>query len=825
MEGKQLPQMDVTHAVGMAKELVDFEQKNQGEYSAWTNSMFGGMPAYQIKGGPSYNIYLWIQRVLRLGLPFTTVSILFMYLLGFYVLLISLKFNKWISLAGAIAFAFGSYNIIIIAAGHITKTYAIGYMAPVVAGVILTYDKKYLWGGLLTMVALGLQVSTNHVQITYYMALMLGIYAIVKFVYALKEKAIKEFAISSGIVLVAVALAIIPNITNLWTTYEYGKYSNRGKSEITDNTQRESNGLDKTYALGWSYGVGESFTLMIPNVKGGASGSLGEATSAMEKADPQFKEYISKSEHYWGEQPFTSGPVYAGAIIVFLFVLGLFIVNGPVKWWLLSATVFGLFLSWGRNFPAFTDLFFYYFPLYNKFRTVSMILVIVSFAMPLLGMYAVKEMVENPNFWKEKQKQFHISFGITAGLCLLFLLMPSLFFNFTSYEELSALKAQQQQSPDLATIIPKFIENLEMVRISVFKSDVIRSLIFILLAAASILMFSFKKLQKEYLIAILGVLVLVDLWTVDKRYLSEKNFEAKTKQENQFYKSAADDFILKDVDPNYRVLNLTMSPFNDGYTPYFHKSIGGYHGAKLRRYQDLADKYLNSYFQAIQRTLQDSLADQKMNMLLPQLTILNMLNAKYIIYDRNSMPIINFNAYGNAWFVSNYKLVDNADQEIAALKDNNPKTTAIIDKKFAEQVTKLPLASSLDSAKIELVTYKPNHLTYKARAFKDQLAIFSEIYYKDGWNAYIDGNKVEHLQANYVLRGLVVPAGNHKIEFKFEPRSYEMGQTISIASSILIVLLILGVSGKSIMDYMKNEKNNPVVEEPVKTEAARKGKK
>jgi len=814
MQGKQLPQMDLTHSIGMSKELVDFEKNNPGEFSMWTNSMFSGMPAYQIKGGPSYNVFVHVQRLLRLGLPFSTVAILFTYLLGFYILLLALKFDKWTSMAGATAFALGSYNIIIIAAGHITKTYAIAYMAPVIAGILLTYDRKYLWGGILLAVSLGLQISTNHVQITYYLALMIGLYLIVKLIYSYKEKVLKDFAKASAIAGIAVVFAILPNITNLITTYEYGKESIRGQSELSiDKKNRQENGLDKNYALGWSYGVGESFSLLIPNVKGGGSENIQKVFETLEKESPDSYNFFGSlyqaadgfRNHdwgYWGAKPFTSGNVYAGAIVCLLFILGLFFVRQDIRWWLLGATILSLFLSWGSNFMPFTNFFFYYVPMYNKFRTVEMALVIASFTIPLMGFLALKEIIEKPEILKQKVKFLYISIGITAGMALLFTLMPKVFFSFIADSDADLFNMVKQQAPQYTSQIDKLITDITNARVSIFRADAVRSLIFILLGSAALFIYSIKQYRKEILIGTLGILTLIDLWVVDKRFLSSKDFQPKSKVENQFTKTSADEFILKDVDPNYRVLNLAANTFNDGNTPYYHKSIGGYHGAKLRRYQDVIDRYLNPSIQAIYGAMQDSLADQKLNELIPKLSVMNMLNTKYIIYDPNSLPIINFSSYGNAWFVTSYKLVDNADEEIVSLSQVN-KSTAIIDKRYSDRISKIQITNTQDTGKIQLISYKPNHLTYSSINKQDQIAVFSEIYYPYGWNAYVDGEKVEHFKANYILRAMIIKAGNHKIEFKFEPKSYSIGQTVSLTSSILLILIILGFGGKNIFDNQK----------------------
>ena len=817
LEGKVLPQMDNTHAKGMAQELVEFN-KQTGEDSQWTNSMFGGMPAYQIHAGTSYNVYLHIQRLLRLGLPFTTVAVLFIYMFGFYVLLLSLKFNNWQSILGGISFGFASYNIIIIAAGHITKTYAIAYMAPVIAGILMTYRKNYLWGGILTTFALGIEISTNHIQIIYYLALMIALLILVKFIYAIIEKQINDFVKASAILAVAALLAILPNITNLATTYEYGKESIRGPSELTDNLENKSSGLDKDYALAWSYGRDETFTLMIPNANGGSTQAIGANEKALKNVDPNFKQFVAQQSSYFGNQPFTSGPVYLGAILIFLFFFGLFTVNNSTKWWLLAAAVLGILLSWGKNIEWFTDFFFYNVPLYNKFRTVSMALVITGLAVPLLAMMVLKEIIEDKTYIKKHKIWFYVSLGITAGISLILYITPDTFFNFLRLQEISYFdeqRAQLTQSANAAQAkqaaqqMNTAIRGLEQARMEIFKADAIRSFAFIIISAVLLLIYSSIKVFKEsYLLVALAVLFLADMWTVDKRYLNEKHFQKKSFARNEFKKTLADDMILKDSDPDYRVLSYLHSPFNDGFTPYFHKSIGGYHGAKLRRYQEIVDRYLGYEIQVVFQAYQNDTTGS-LSGLFSKTNIINMLNTKYVIFKPNEYEL-NWNSLGHSWFVDDYEIAENADAEIAALARFNPKKTAIIDKRFKSITDKLPETEffSLDTGYIEMVSYKPNHLTYKSATNKERLAVFSEIYYDKGWNAYIDGFPTEHIRVNYILRGMIIPVGVHNIEFKFEPKTHSISQKVAMGSSILVVLLLLGLIG-----YTYKNKKTEIKEE------------
>jgi len=793
--GKDLSQMDQNHAKGMAKEIMDFKAQT-GEDTQWTNSMFGGMPTYQIASTVSYNIYLHIQRFLQLNLPYTTVAILFILLFGFYLLMLSLGFNSLQSALGAIAFAFASYNIIIIMAGHITKVYAIAYMPPVIAGVIMTYKKKYLLGGIITTFALGIEIATNHIQVIYYLGLMVVLLVIVKFIYAILEKEIKSFGIATAILVASAILALLPNITNLATTYEYGKESIRGPSELTDNMANKSSGLDKDYALSWSYGVDETLTLLIPNAKGGASAPIGANQNALKDVAPDYVKYVAQSSQYWGDQPFTSGPVYMGAILMFLFVLGLFIVEGYIKWWLLAAAILGIFLSWGRNFMTFTDIFFYYVPLYNKFRTVSMSLVITGFTVPMLAMMTIKKIIDQPDILKKKQTWFYVSLGITAGLSIILYFIPESYGSFLSPQEIKNYNPANAENPQMAQQVTLFTNSLKSARISIFKADAIRSFSFIIISAGLLWFYSTtKKIKTQYLIIGLAILFLADMWTVDKRYLNESHFKKKRIVRNEFKKTPADEIILKDKDPNYRVLSLLRSPFNDGYTPYFHKSIGGYHGAKLRRYQEVIERHLNREIQTVAYAAQNDTTGSIGNVL-SKLNVMNMLNTKYIIFTPE-ISELNWSSLGHAWFVDDYEIVNNADEEITALGSFNPKKTAIIDKRFENIISKLPKSEyfSLDTGFILLESYKPNHLTYKSATRKERLAVFSEIYYDKGWNAYIDDFPVEYIRANYILRAMIIPKGKHKIEFKFEPKTYNVSQTIALSSSIIILLMFLGLIG------------------------------
>ncbi|MEI6696976.1 MAG: hypothetical protein WCO13_13025 [Bacteroidota bacterium] len=798
IEGKSIQQSDMVNVTGMMKELSDYHVKT-GEYTLWTTSMFGGMPAFQIMGEASRNVFSYCFNLLSFFgfLPYLNMAIIFTYLICAYFLFISLKVNKWIAFLGAIIIAFGSYNFIIISVGHITKAYAIAFIPLVIAGILLVYKRKYLWGGLLTALSLGCEVASNHPQITYYLALMIMLLVVIMSIQYIYEKNYKHFAISSSILLLSVFLAVLPHSRDLFITYEYAEDSIRGKSELTDNMGNKTSGLDKDYATAWSYGIGETMNLLIPNLMGGSSGgALPESSETykflVQNNAPNAKKIITQLPLYWGPQPFTEGPCYLGAITIFLFVLGIFIVKGSVKWWLLGCVVFSFMLAWGKNF-FLTDLFLDYFPLYNKFRTVSMILVIAGICIPFLGILALDKILKQEITKAEFIKAFKWSSIIVGGVLMLFILFSSSFFNFTSPSD--------AQLPDwLKGTLPTDRESL-------LRSDAIRSLIFIALAGISIYFYFTKKLGQKYFLGILAVLVLADMWMVDKRYLNADNFISKRETANLISPTQADLYILQDKDLDYRVLNLTKNPFNESHTSYFHKSIGGYHAAKLRRYQDLVDRSIQPEIASLQSVFKNSVSYASIDSALAKLKILNMLNAKYIIVNPDGQPILNKSALGYAWFVKNTKLVENADEEIAGLKDFDPRTTAIVDKKYASLLTDLPATNdtSLSKASIELIKIRPDYISYQCKTGQKLLAVFSEVYYNSGkgWNMYIDGKKEAHLRANYVLRAAVIPAGVHNVEFRFEPSTYYRAQSVSLFGSILFILL--AISGIIYSNFMKKK--------------------
>lgn len=772
LEGKQILQSDIVNHKGMSKEIVDYRNAT-GQEPLWTNSMFGGMPAYQISVKYTSNLIGYLDKIFTLGLPHPA-NLVFLYFLGFFFLLLVLKIDPWLSIAGAIGFAFSSFFFIIIGAGHNSQAHAIGYIAPVLAGIILAYRKNYLWGGIITAVFFSLELYAGHPQITYYMLLLAGIIGLAELVSAVRDKWIPAFLKATVILMIAGFFGVANNATNLWATWEYGKYTIRGKSELTTELHNRTSGLDKDYATQWSYGKAETMTLLIPNFFGGGEVKLG-GNSNVAKAlrennvpEENIKQFTDNPfPTYWGAQPFTSGPVYIGAIICFLFVLGLIIVKGPVKWGLLAATILSIMLAWGHNFMALTDFFLTYFPGYNKFRAVSMTLVIAEVAMPLLGIMAIKELFDAKTDPKAMLKKVIIAASVTAGLAMIFFLVPDMFFDFTGRGDTRLSK--DMQFPDW------LMQALREDRKSILRMDSLRSAAFILLAAGLLFAGLKKMIKAQYVYLIMALLILIDMYPVAKRYMNNDSFTSKSKAENPIQPTPADEQILKDTSPDYRVFNVAGGdPFSDSRTSYFHKSIGGYHGAKLRRYQEVIDYQLS-----------------KNNM-----AVLDMLNTKYfIVPDENRNPQVQMNpgALGNAWFVSAYQLVNTPDDELNALTKFNPKDTAIVDKRFADALkTFVPGRDS--AATIRLTSYQPNKLNYEYRSSKNELCVFSEIYYPKGWNAYLDGKPADHFRVNFILRAMVLPAGDHKVEFRFEPEVYAVGEKISLASSVLLILLVIGVA-------------------------------
>lgn len=790
-EGRILAQHDAVAGIGSGREMQEYlEQK--GERTRWTNAIFGGMPTYQM--APSYDstdTLNVVQKLYHLYLP-TYVWYVFVMLLGFYILLRAFDFKVWMSALGAIVWAFSSYFFIIIAAGHIWKFVTLAYIPPTIAGMVLVYRGKYLAGGIVTALFAALQIVSNHLQMTYYFLFVMLFMAVAYGVIAWKEKRFASFVKGTGILALAGVLAVCVNLSNLYHTYQYSKESMRGKSELVkeQSSNQTGSGLERDYITQWSYGIGETFSLLVPNVKGGASVPLAQNEKAMKKADPAYIGLYGQLGQYWGEQPGTSGPVYAGAFVMFLFVLGLFVVKGPMKWALLAGTVFSVLLSWGKNFMGLTDFFIDYVPMYNKFRAVSSILVIAEFTIPLLAMMALKEVVQRPQLLKERPNVFYGSFVLTGGIALLFALAPAFFFpSYVSSAEMSAL-----QSAIPSDQLAPLLLNLEEVRKSIFTSDAWRSFFIVLIGAVCLWSYCAGKLKAKPLIGLLALLCLIDMWNVNKRYLYDGQFVAKGTEMQPFLQpSETDKLILQDKSLDYRVLNLSTNTFNENNTSYWHKSIGGYHAAKLRRYQEVIDEHIQGEMASLYKAIQATNGNLALSgdSLTP---VLNMLNTRYIIVPLQggaTAPLSNPYALGNAWFVDEVNYVDNANEEIEALHHVNPGKVAVVDKKFAAEVRQETNAGdSLRSVK--LVSYEPNLLKYEVNSEKGGTLVFAEIYYP-GWRSYIDGEPAVHGRADYILRAMNVPAGKHSVEFVFDPVSLHATETVAFIALGLLAIGLLAV--------------------------------
>ena len=826
--GKELKQDDIARHKGMSKEIVDYRTKNNSE-PLWTNSMFGGMPAYQISTLYPGNWIAKLDNAFKLFIPLPA-GYLFLYCLGFFILLLCVNINPWLALVGGLAYGLSSYFIIILEAGHNSKANALGYLPALLGGILLLFKNRYWLGLSVTSLFTAMELNANHVQISYYGYILIGFIIFGYFINALKTKTIGLFVKAFSLFLISTFIGLLPNFGNISTTNEYGKFSTRGKSELTINSQLKNNdnnktsGLDEDYATQWSYGIGETFTFLIPDFKGGPSNSIKSAdASALKKVNPEYREQVANSSSYFGNQPFTSGPVYIGAIIVFLALIGLFIIKNPIKWPIVIVTLLTITLAWGKNFMSLTDFFMHNIPGYNKFRAVSMILIVAELTIPLLAMLAINELFKIKN-WNDKIKLNLIKADlslkkilitcliIVGGFCLISYLFPDILNTFLADNEdkqlieqaVSAGNPENQVKPYVAELMPQ----LEIARKSIFKSDAFRSLIFILLAFGSLYLFYTNKIKKEMLITSLGIFILIDLWTVDARYLNDKSFITKEQNMQSITsKTAADDEILKDSDINYRVLNLTVNTFNDAATSYYHKSIGGYHGAKLKKYAELIDFHIDNEIKSFYKDANKSFAsDSAMKVLFGNLQILNMLNAKYFILpggeNNAEIPLKNPMVNGNAWLVEKIVSVENANEEIISLGKINTKKEAVSQENFIKSLgLKLNYSAKGD---IKLISYQPNNLVYQSETSSEEFAVFSEIYYPKGWNAYIDGQLKEHASVNYVLRGLAIPAGKHKIEFKFEPVTYTNGNNIATIGSILLIITI----GTGLF---LNKKNNVIV--------------
>ena len=801
IEGKILYRHDSAASKGLGREMAEYKAQT-GEVTRWMNSVFSGMPTYQ--SAPEYTSTKGVQGALsvyHLFLP-ENVWYVFAYLLGFYILLRAFDFRQSLAVLGSIIWAFSTYFLIIIAAGHIWKVMALAYLPPMIAGVVLSYRGKYLWGFIVTAIFSAFEVNANHVQMTYYFLFVILFMIIAYLVDAIRKKELARFGKATAVCAAGAVIGICLNLSNLYHTWEYSKETMRGKSELVkkDVANQTSTGLDRDYITQWSYGIDETWTLLVPNTKGGASVPLVESETAMKHADPNFAPIYQQLGQYWGEQPGTQGPVYVGAFVLMLFILGLFIVKGPMKWALLAATVLSVLLAWGKNFMPFTNFFIDYVPMYAKFRTVASILVIAEFTIPLLAMLALKKIVDEPEILTKRIKTVYLSFGLTGGIAVLFALFPTLFFSdFISSNEMKALMTLPQE------YVNPVIDNLRDMREAVFTADCWRSALVVVIGTLCLLLFKARKLKANYMVGAIIVLCLIDLWQVNKRYLNNDMFVPKSEREAPIQETGTDRIILQDKTDlgNYRVLNLASNTFNENETSYFHNSIGGYHAAKLRRYQDMIDMYIAPEMGSLMQAVAQAGGDMsKVNgdSIFP---VLNMLNARYFILplqDGQTVPVQNPYVYGPAWYVDNLTYVDNANAEIERVGKMDIRHEAVADKRFEAQ---LKTAVKQDSTSVvKLTSYMSDRLTYDVNSSKGGVIVFSEVYYP-GWTATVDGQPVELGRVNYLLRAVNVAPGKHKIELAFHPKSVTTTETIAYVAYAVLLLAILLLA---YIEYRKKRK-------------------
>ena len=823
IEGRILYRHDASAGRGAGQEGIEYLERT-GERTRWTNALFCGMPTYQM--APSYhstNVLAQAANAYHLWLP-ENVWYVFAYLLGFYILLRAFDFRQQLAALGSIIWAFSTYFLIIIAAGHIWKVWALAYLPPLIAGIVLAFRGKYLWGLLLTAVFTAFEINANHVQMTYYYLFVIFFLILAWLVDAIRKHELARFGKAVAVCAVGAAIGVCINLSNLYHTWQYSQESMRGKSELVkENSENQTNsGLERDYITQWSYGIGETWTLMIPNAKGGASMPLSLNETAMAKANPDYTSIYQQLGQYWGEQPGTSGPVYVGAFVVMLFILGLFIVKGPVKWALLAATILSIMLSWGKNFMGLTDFFIDYVPMYAKFRTVASILVIAEFTIPLLAMLALRELFTvyslrfTDDYTKGSEglankssvnckpstvnKYLIVSFLLTGGIALLMSMFPTMFFDsFISTSEMSALKSLPAEH------VGPLMANLTEMRQAMFTSDCLRSFYIILVGTGILLACLYGKLKKEYAVGIILVLCLVDLWVVNKRYLNDGMFVPKSEREAPQQKTQTDELILRDQSLDYRVLNLASNTFNENETSYYHKSIGGYHAAKLRRYQEVVERYISPEMQSLYRAVSEAGGDMtKVNgdSIFP---VLNMLNAKYFILplqDGQTVPIQNPYVYGNAWFIDELQYVDNANLEMDGLGKLDLRHQAVADRKFKAQLGEAVVQDT--ASVVTIKAYEPNRLTYDVNSGKGGILVFSEIYYP-GWTATVDGEPAELGRVDYLLRAMQVKPGKHEVVLSFFPKSVNTTETIAYIS---YVILLLVVAGAVFMEYRRHQKQS-----------------
>lgn len=798
IEGRMLFQHDTAAGVGIGQEAKEYYEQT-GERTRWTNSVFGGMPTYQIS--PSYDSnkpLQWVQKVYQLFLP-SYVCLTFILMLGFYILLRAFGLSVWLSTLGGILWAFSSYFFILISAGHIWKFITLAYIPPTLAGIVLAYRGRLLAGGVVAALFVALQIASNHVQMSYYFLFVILFIVGAYFEKAWREKTLPQFFRASAVLVAAALIGVAANLSNLYHTYTYSKETMRGKSELVQTgeaAKQTSGGLDRDYITQWSYGVGETWTLLVPNFKGGASVPLSQSETAMEKANPMYSSLYNSLTQYFGDQPMTAGPVYVGAFVLFLFLLGCFIVKGPLKWALIGATLFSIALSWGKNFMPLTDFFIDYVPMYNKFRAVSSILVIAEFTIPLLAVFALKKILEEPQVLRDKVA-LGVSSVLTLGVSFLLWMAPGSFSaGFIPAQEAQMLQQAVDGGMIPASELNGILANLGEMRAALVQADALRSFLIIAIGLLLLMLYATGKLRQSLTVGGIAVLCLVDLWSVNKRYLNDGQFVPKSVQTTTFNKTPTDETILKDPALDYRVLNLASNTFNESNTSYWHKSVGGYHPAKLRRYQEMIERHIAPEMQAAYSEIaraggeMDSVDASKFR-------VLNMLNTRYFILPAGqqgqTVPILNPYAYGNAWFVDRVQYVDNANEEIDALHTADPAGTAVVDARFKEVLKGLTESHRDSLSTIRLTSYEPNRLVYETRNSGDAVAVFSEIYYPDGWQVTVDGQPVTLGRADYILRALYLPAGEHTVEMRFDPQSLHVTEGIAYTALALMVVGIMAV--------------------------------
>lgn len=789
MQGKILYRHDSSAGRGMGHEITQYVERT-GEVSRWTNSLFGGMPTYQI--APSYGSKKVMEVAVdayHLWLP-ENVWFLFVYLIGFYIMLRAFDFRRSLAALGSILWAFSSYFLIIIAAGHLWKVFALAYLPPMIGGIVLAYRGKYMKGLLATAIFTAFEINANHIQMTYYFLFVILFMVIAFLVDAIRNRQLARFWKASAVCVVAALIGVAMNASNLYHTWEYQKQSMRGKSELVkkNSANQTDSGLERDYITQWSYGIGETWTLLVPNAKGGASVPMIQNSIVRENANPMYEQIYQQLGQYWGEQPGTSGPVYVGAFVCMLFIFSLFIVRGPMKWALLAATILSILLSWGRNFMPFTDFFIDYIPMYSKFRTVASILVIAEFTIPLLAMMALKRIVEEKDVLRDNMKWLYLSLAMTAGVAAVMAVTGGMGFDFVSSAERQALS--QFPPEDLNPLLA----DITNVRQMIFTADCWRTVVIIVIGTLLLLFYKAGKLKPLYMLGGIFVLCLVDMWQVDKRYLNDGMFVPRSERDTPPEMSETDRMILEDKSLDYRVLNFSTNTFNENETSYFHKSVGGYHPAKLRRYQELIEAYISPEMRKAMEAIAKNGGDMAAvdgNAVYP---VLNMLNTKYFIMPLqggDTAPIENPYACGNAWFVNKVSFVDNANEELATVGKIDVRHEAVADKKFQQT---LGASTTNDStATVTLKSYEPDRLVYDVKSTNGGVLVFSEIYYP-GWTATIDGNDVPVGRVNYVLRALNMKPGNHKVELTFKPKTVVMTERIANTASAILVIILVAVT-------------------------------